>query len=145
MSKSKHYSTEVSCANEFDESPSTALFVIDEEDAKEIVRLARLVIDNELYRVERADYRVSYFMELLEEADEDDEPVSLEETFKRFFDENGEGLRTDGDCISVGSGEFWFSASAKHSSSEYVTAHQPIQELADHFGIEFRAPAQAAQ
>lgn len=145
MSKFKHYSTEVSCVNEFDESPSTALFVIDEEDAKEIARLAKLVIENGLYRVERADYRVRYFMELLEEADEDDEPVSLEETFKRFFDENGDGLRTEGDCISVGSGEFWFSANAKNSSSEYVTAHHPIKELADHFGIEFSVTTQAAQ
>jgi hypothetical protein len=126
MSNEKSYSVEVSCDDEWAEAPSIAQFTVSEGDAKEIVRLAALVKENDLYKVERFDYRVSYL-----KYDPDECPEDAEEAGEQ------NEVRTDCDCINVSVDEFWFSAAEKNSSIEYVTGHQSIKELADHFGIPF--------
>ncbi len=126
MSNEKSYSVEVGCDDEWSESPSVAQFTISEDDAKEIVRLAALVKENQLYKVERFDYRVSYLKCDPDECPEDAEVAG-----------EGNEVSTDCDCINVSVDKFWFSAAAKNSSIAYVTGHQAIKELADHFGIPF--------
>jgi len=126
MSIEKSYSVEVNCDDEWAEAPSIAQFTVSESDAKEIVRLATLVKDNDLYKVERFDYRVSYLKH---------DPAEWPEDAEEAGEQNE--MRTDCDCINVSVDEFWFSAAEKNSSIEYVTDHQSIKELADHFGIPF--------
>lgn len=131
MSNAKQYSTDVSCSDEWVESPETATFAIDKETAEDIIKLSQLVRDNGLYKVEKFDYRVTYYKQNPEDL-EDDEVDDAD-------DDASNEVRTDCDCISVSGDEFWFSACTKNTSIEYVTSHQPIKELADHFGIEFTA------
>jgi hypothetical protein len=127
MNKSKAYLVDVRCSNELNDAPSVAVFTIDKDEAKEIVRLAEVVKENDLYKVERFDYRVSYLKKDPEDLDEDDD-----------LEEENEA-RVDCDCISVSSNEFWFSAKAKHTDIEFTTERQPIQALADSFGVKFTA------
>lgn len=121
MSNAKRYSTEVRTDDEWAVPPQTAIFTIDEETAKAIINFSQLVKDNGLHKVEKFEYLATYFNEDPEYADDKDADNEV---------------RTDCDCLNVSSDEFWFSAYAKHTSIGYVTDHQSISELANHFGIE---------
>jgi len=85
-----------------------------------------LVQENELYKVEKADYRVSYYVT---------DPDVFKDADEAVADKNVQ--RTDADFINVSSDQIWFSAYKRHSSVEFTTDHVPIKELADHFGLEF--------
>ena len=126
MSNTKSYSVGVTSNDEWSSVPEVAQFVIAEDDAKEIIRLAKLVQENELYKVEKFDYRVSYYItdpDVLA----DEESTEGDDTLQR----------TDADCLCVSSDQFWFSALEKHGSVEFNTDHLEIHELAEHFGLEF--------
>jgi hypothetical protein len=124
MKEAKAYKADVSSSDEWMDAPSVAVFEVSENDAKDIVRLAGLVKENGLFRVERFDYRVSYLKLDPEDLVDDD-------------DEEENEARVDCDCISVSATEFWFTANEKNTSVEYTVERQSIKELADHFGIEF--------
>ena len=128
MKAEKNYIADISCNDEWVNSPQVAQFTMSEADAREVVRLAQLVKKHGLFRVERFDYRVSYLMEDPEDCDEE-----------LLEDGEPEEARVDCDCISVSSTEFWFTANEKHTNIEYTVERQSIKVLADHFGIDFSA------
>ena len=144
MISSKHYSVDVSSNDDWSESPEVAKFSIEEETAREIIKLAKLVSDNGLHKVEKFDYRVTYLLikpddlddeEEEEAGGEDLEPSAALEQLASFVDSSNQA-RTDIDCINVSSDQFWFSACTKHSSNAFATERNSIKELAEHFGLD---------
>lgn len=125
MSNVKLFRTEVRTDNDYDEIPQIAEFVIDEDDAKKILSYSKLIKANDLYKVERFDYRVRYLEQDLEATS--DGAVAI----------GDEGyISTDVDCLNVTATEFWFSALIKHTDVEILTPRQRIDDLIGHFGLE---------
>ena len=61
MDNSKAFRTEVRSGNDnYNDVPSVVEFCIDEATAAEIIRLAAIVKSNDLYKVEKFDYRARY-------------------------------------------------------------------------------------
>ena len=120
----KQYRTTVRSDNEFAEIPSVAVFTVDQVLANEIIRLAALVKANGLYKVEKFDYRTSFF---------EHDPVENPGAAEAAGDDNS--VRTECDCLNVSEDSFWFSALRKHSDYEILTARQSISELQAHFGL----------
>jgi len=124
--KSKTFISEVSGGGDFDTVPDKARFVITEGDAKEIIRLAGIVKDNEIYKIEKFDYRVAYF-NLGGEDFEETEEVAQREV-----------VSTDCACLNVSDDEFWFTAFLKNTDIDIHTELFTIKELAEHFGLAFQ-------
>ena len=104
----KKYVVDVHCTNDYANVPFKAKFTITREKAKEIIRLARLVKDNDLHKVERFDYSAGWV---------------------------GKDIRTDLDCLNVDKEDFYFTAMLKHTSVSFETELVPIARLARYFGI----------
>lgn len=98
------------------DAPNIARFVMEADDAKNILALSALVKENELHVVERFDYRVIY---LQTNDDQDDAKV----------------VNTDCDKLIVTDTEFSFSGIIKHTNVEVITKRFSICELVHHFGI----------
>lgn len=124
MSNTKLYRTEVRTDHEYDDLPQVAEFVIDENDAKKILSYSNLVKTNDLYKVERFDYRVRYF--------NSDNEATSDGTEAEGDDGH---ISTDSDCLNVTATDFWFSASIKHTEVEILTERQRIDDLISHFGL----------
>lgn len=133
MSESLEYKVSVTSDSEYYDSPTYAEFDMSKSDAQEIIRLSRQCADNNWYKIEKFDYRVTYFDEMPEPVDEGEEDE---------LDETDQDLpRVDCCTLNVCDDVFWFAAYIKHTSIHFRTEHQSIAELAKHFGIEIEAGA----
>jgi hypothetical protein len=125
MDNVKTFRTEVRCGNDnYNDIPSEVEFSIDEAAAAEIIRLAAIVKSNDLYKVEKFDYRARYLKHDPEQDPEDAELAGEENEF-----------RTEADVLNVSDTEFWFSAYIKHTDIEVLSEQQGIDDLAKHFAI----------
>lgn len=125
MKEPKSYRTDVRVGSDYDEIPSVAVFSIQEETAQRIVRLASIVMANDLHKVSRFDYRTQWLKHDPEKSPEDAESAGEENE-----------VNTDADTLNVSATEFWFSASIKHADVGVLTERQSIADLAMHFEIE---------
>lgn len=114
----KVFQSEVRTDSENAVLPEIAVYVIDEATARQIVNLAKLVKEQDLYKVEKFDYRVTYYKE-------DGEALRVE-------DEEP----TDGDTMNVTEDHFWFVGYLKHTSTEVRTDRVRIDELVKHFALD---------
>jgi hypothetical protein len=126
MANSQTYRTEVRSGHEDADIPTVVKFTVDEETAREIIRLAEIVKANGLYKVEKFDCRASY---LLYDPEQDPERA------KHAGEENE--MRTETDRLNVSDTEFWFSAYIKHTSVEIESEQQRIDQLAEHLGLDW--------
>jgi len=126
MGNSKTFRTAVRCGNDhYNDVPTVVEFIIEEAAAAEIMRLATIVKINDLYKVERFDYRAKY---LKFDPTEDREDAALAGEENEF--------RTEADVLNVSDTEFWFSAYIKHTDIEVLSEQLRIDEIAKHFGLE---------
>ncbi|PHV12049.1 hypothetical protein [Chitinimonas sp. BJB300] len=100
--ETKCYRVEVYGGEYLDVEPSMAVFKITASCAREIVRLAELVKANDIYMVERFDYRVEYFQH---------DPQCYPEEAIAAGDENS--VRTDCNVLVVTKDDFFFRAYGK--------------------------------
>lgn len=91
--------------DEFADIPCEAEFVIEPETKHLIQRLAQLVKDNKLYKVDMFDYRVNW------------------------LDQEGEDTSTECDVLCVSEIDFWFSAYLKHTNVEILTERFRVSSL----------------
>lgn len=124
MSESKNYRVEVHGGGECDNAPGVAVFSIAEESAREIVKLAGLVKEHGLHKVEKFDYRAE-FLQFDPETDPEDAENAGE----------GNDVRTECDCLNVSDDEFWFTAYIKHTDVKVSCKGQSIADLKAHFGL----------
>lgn len=122
----KLYRANVHGGGDLDNAPSVAVFQVDEQLARDVVKFAKMVKENGLYKVERFDYRAE-FLQFDPEAD----PIDAEEAGEENL------VCTDCDCLVVTEGEFFFEAYVRHTSVYVSCEAQPISELAEHFGLKF--------
>jgi hypothetical protein len=126
MDNSKTFRTEVRYGNDnYNDVPSVVEFSIDGATAAEIIRLAAIVKSNDLYKVEKFDYRATY---LKYDPEQDPEDAKLAGEENEF--------RTEADVLSVSDTEFWFSAYIKHTDIEILSEQQRIDDLVQHFAFE---------
>ncbi len=124
------YLTSVRTDFDYDDIPEAVEFAIDEDSAREIVRFAQLVKQNDLHKIEKFDYRATYLKHDPEESpDEAAEAGSDNE------------VSTDAGTLKVTRTEFWFGAYVKHTCVELLSERQSVSELAAHFGIAFEQSA----
>jgi hypothetical protein len=129
MDNSKTFRTEVRYGNDnYNDVPSVVEFCIDEATAAEIIRLAAIVKSNDLYKVEKFDYRARYL-----KCDPEEDP----EEAKLAGEENE--FRTEADVLNISDEEFWFSAYIKHTDIEILSEQQSIDDVVQHFGFERQA------
>ncbi len=142
MGEARHYETPCSGGGEAFGAPALASFDITKSDAEFIVRMARMVKENGLYKVERFDGSVTW----LDRADSlgeiaDRRPGEQVETLEREIDgemETLQPMRTECDTLSITDSEFFFSCYRKHCDDKITTGNVQIEEIANHFGLEFR-------
>lgn len=123
--ENKTFRTEVRTDSDYDDIPEVAVFAISKETAKEIVKLAALVKEHGLHKVEKFDYRADFYR-----YDPEKNPKAAAEA----GDEND--VCTESDCLNVSETEFWFSAYLKHTDVEVLTERQPIVDLQAHFSLD---------
>ena len=99
------FNINVSTDDEFADIPEKAIFTIDVNTKKLIQELAHIAEVNNLYKLEKFDYRVEWF-------DDDDKDVV-----------------TEADILNVSCSDFWFSAYLKHTNIEIVTERISIVRL----------------
>ena len=128
MQDDKLFRTEVSSSDEYAVLPAVAEFSIDVSTAREILRLSAVVKAHGLYKVEKFDYRASYFRR-------DPEKGPSEGPDAAEVDDGDNDVRTDADCLNVSETEFWFSAYLKHTDVEILSERKRISELVEFFGI----------
>jgi hypothetical protein len=123
MANSKTFRTEVRCGNDnYNDIPTVVAFNIDEAGAAEIIRLAAIVKANDLYKVEKFDYRAQF---LRYDPEQDPEEAKLAGEENEF--------RTEADLLNVSDTDFWFSAYIKHTDIEILSEQQRIDDLAKYF------------
>lgn len=123
----KCYTVAVTGGEGLPTAPFMARFEVDEQLAREIVRLAAVVDENHVYKLERPDYRAQFLRH-------DPEPCPRSSA-------HGADLiprRTDRDMLVVTVDEFFFSAFCKNTDVAVETEAQSIAVLADHFGVPYR-------
>jgi hypothetical protein len=126
MDNSKTFRTEARCGNDnYNDVPTVVEFTIDEATAAEIIRFAAIVKANDLYKVERFDYRATY---LKYDPEQDPEDAKLAGEENEF--------RTEAEVLNVSDTEFWFSAYIKHTDIEILSEQQRIDDLVQHFFFE---------
>lgn len=124
MSIKKTYRVAVKGGGECDVSPGVAIFDINEEEARQIVKLAAMVRANDLHKVEKFDYRAE-FLQFDPETDPEDAAEAGEENF----------VRTELECLNVTRDDFFISAYIKHTGIKVSCVGQTIADLMSHFGL----------
>lgn len=125
----KKYSVTAHNSNEHADSPAVAVFEITEDKAREIIRLAAIVVENKLIDCRRYDFSATW---LLYDPDEDDGLASEGE-------ENE--MQTECDRLVVSVDAFQFTCYLMHQDDLIVCGDQSISELAEFFGISWAPPA----
>jgi hypothetical protein len=136
MNKPKAYCTAARTDSDYTDIPAAVVFIIDENTARNIIRLSRFVKAHDLYKVEKFDYRAAY----LNRSPEED----FQDAGSEADDEENE-VRVDSNVLNVTDTEFWFSAFIKHTHVEILSEEISIAELVEHFGLGVeRAPSLAS-
>lgn len=125
---SKDYRVAVHGGGDLVNSPSVAIFSIDEEMAREILKLSSLAKVHDLHKLEKFDYRVR-FLQFDPEMDAEDAEEAGEEN----------EVRTECDVLVVEKEEFLFSAYVKHTDVKVSCEGRSIAELLEHFGLKQEA------
>ncbi|PPC84530.1 MAG: hypothetical protein CTY39_08615, partial [Hyphomicrobium sp.] len=120
------YRAQVSVVGDLDVSPSVAVFQVDEQLARDIIKFASLVKANDVYKIERFDYRAEFLRY---------DPETESEEAEEAGGDNA--VRTECDCLVVTDNEFFFNAYVKHTDVSVECKRQSIAELAQHFGLRF--------
>lgn len=126
--ETKSYRVAVHGGDYLDRAPRIAKFEVTETYAREVVRLAALVVANDLHQVERLDCRADYMQF---------DPETNPEDAQEAGEDNA--VRTECDVLVVSKDEFLFEAYVKHTDERVKCSAQPIAELAAHFGISLDA------
>lgn len=124
MSEAMEYHVDVSVGADIDIAPTVATFKVDEDTAKEIVKLSQLVKEHGLNSVEKFDYRADFLQYSPQTDPEDAEQAGQDNS-----------VRTEHDCLVVTDDRFWFSAYIKHTDILVSCEGQSIQGLREHFGL----------
>ena len=124
MHDDKLFRTEVSSSDEFADLPAVVEFSIDLSTARKILRLAAVVKEHGLYKVEKFDYRAQY----LSHDDEEGSDQTDSSSDDRF-------VSTEADTLNVSDSHFWFAAFLKHTDVEITSEQLPIGELVSHFNL----------
>ena len=125
----KLYRVAVYGGTDLDVSPSVAVFQVDELLAREILRFASLVRANDLYKIERFDYRAEFLQF---------DPVTEPEDADQAGQDNY--ISTECETLVVTDCEFFFCAYVKHTDVGVESSGQSVADLAKHFGLQFGAP-----
>lgn len=144
MVEAKRYVAECHGGGEGLGAPALAVFDIDRKTAEFIIRMARLVTANDIYKIERFDYRAWYF-ETDPRDDLDDEQWEAAEADPRLVepgDDDENLMRTEADRLAVTADEFRFLTYRKHCDDEIETEGQSIAGLTAYFDIpwDFKEP-----
>lgn len=118
----KTYRMPASGSEYCDVNPSMAIFSINEETAREIIKLAAIVKANGIYKVEKFDYRCQWAL------------INPEE-FQPESEDDENDLHTECDCLNVADDAFWFTAYVKHTDCKVSCDHVSIKTLAADFGL----------
>jgi hypothetical protein len=120
----KTYRTEVRSSDEFCDIPALVEFTVDQETAREIIRLAEIVKANGLHKVEKFDCRACYLK------------VDPEQTLQDASDAGDNNkIHTEADRLNVSDTDFWFSGYIKHTAVEILSEQQRVDDLARHLGL----------
>lgn len=125
----KLYCAAVHGGGDLDVSPSVAVFYVDEQLARDIIKFASLVKANDVYKIERFDYRADFLQFNPETAPEDAEEAGEDNS-----------VRTECDCLVVTGNDFFFRAYVRHTDIEVECAAQSVSNLASHFGLRYGEP-----
>lgn len=119
----KTYRTGIRHRADTGDRPNGVVFRIDDDSAREIVRLSALVNTHGLYKVTQFDFRARYTR---------CEPIAPEYPEGAMVDRV---VSTEADCLNVSESEFWFSAYLKHSDIEFSSEALRIADLKECFGL----------
>lgn len=125
----KNYRVKVHGGRDCDNSPTVALFAIDEQTAQVILSLAKLAKDNDLHKLEKFDYRVRFLQYDPETDPEDAKDAGAENE-----------VRTECEVLSVTRNDFFFAAYIKHTDIRVSCEGQSLDELIEHFGLCSKRP-----
>lgn len=125
----KGYRVEAFGAEHLADAPNVAIFEVDLDLAREIVRLASVVSANGLQVVERADARAQFVRGDIE--------LAHGEHSTSHASHDDEPARTDWGNVVVSAAEFYFAAELDTADARLTTSRQSIAHLAEHFGLEF--------
>lgn len=113
----KTYRTGIRRSADIGELPDCVAFRIDEDSAREILKLSALVKEHGLYKVEKFDFRACYTRT---------QPVASEQVGSVPMQHI---VSTEADCLNVSDSEFWFSAYLKHTDIQINSEAQSIADL----------------
>ena len=113
----KNYLVDVDSVHENSDHPLCARFAINEAYAREIIRLCSIVKANGLFKVEIFNNPVITFI---------NDP-QVEDSV----------AETEGVSLNVSATNFWFMGVPMEGDQDFFSSSQPIDELAEHFGIPF--------
>jgi hypothetical protein len=119
--------TIVSCDNEFmSDVPGSVIIEITEDTAKEILRLAEVVNENDVYKVEKFDYSPKFcsYSSDLDDMVNSNAPKSFEELEKAIHET--ETYLTECDTLCVHGGQFKWTAYPKHAGADCRLSTQMI-------------------
>lgn len=111
MKSTMTFTNSVTSDHEEADIPASMQVTIERERAIEIVRMAKLVSEHDLYAASHFDLRAEW------------------------TDSDGEDVRTDIDRIEVSETEFWFTSVLKHSDIEIQSERTEIRKLIEPFGL----------
>lgn len=121
MNEPKIYTLDVHQSGECDVTARAVTFSIDEETAREIVKLSKLVQEHRLAHVVKYDYHADFLQY---------DPIRYAELADRA-DKGGEenSIHTEANCLNVSETVFWFSAFIKHTDVELSSDMRSVSEL----------------
>jgi hypothetical protein len=133
MKRAKQYCIGVRSSADSIDPPRIVKFEIHEAGAREILRLSEIAKSNDLYRIEKFDWRATYLRDdprnATDDTDDDDIPVRDTQSSE------GNEITMDTPTLNVSDDEFWFAASMRDDDIEVVSTHVPIRELIEHFDL----------
>ena len=133
MKHPKQYCVGVSSSIDCRGLPTVIKFEIDEPEAREIIRLSQMVTSNDLYKVEKFDWRATYLRRDPREAADESNNDEASNGNKRISEDSE--IFMDAPTLNVSDDEFWFAASVSNANIEVVSARVAIRELVEHFGL----------
>ena len=128
----KRYCVEVTGNGDVGTTANLADFTLDEAAARDILKLAGMAREMKLSRLERFDYSASFSRE---------QPGTPEA--EALGEEND--VRVDCTSLVVTGTDFYFRSYEKHTGNPMSCAHQSLNELASHFGIDQSGSAEAQE
>lgn len=140
MPESVHYELSCTGGGDFHGAPALAVFDIDRATANFIIAMAAIVAANDLHKVEKFDYRVSWREDPSIQEMEIGEGVKELERFSAEIDGEQRELvemRSECDCININKTYVWFTCFRRHCDDVINTGDVAIADLAKAFGLPF--------